>query len=76
MPTGLGWGGLFWVRAQPEADGEEAQSGCPLGVDMSGLGLGSEPEQGLRSLWEPMATLTRAAGQAEGEELGSGFLNA
>lgn len=57
--------GSCWLQAQPEADGEEAQSGHPPGVDMSELGPGSEPEQGLCSLWEHMATLARSAGQAE-----------
>lgn len=41
---------------------------------MSKLGLGSEPEQGLCSLWEHMATLASAAGQAEGGELASRLL--
>lgn len=38
-------------------------------------GLGCEPDQGLCSLWEHAATLARATGQAEGEELGSGLLD-
>lgn len=41
---------------------------------MSEPGLRSEPAQGLCSSWESMATLARAAGQAKGEELGSGLL--
>lgn len=67
--------GSCWLRVQPEADGEEAQSGYPPGVDTCELGLGCEPDQGLCSLWEHAATLARAAGQAEGEELGSGLLD-
>lgn len=65
-----------WLQAQPEADGEEAQSGRPPGVDTSEPGLGSEPVQGLRSLWEHVATLARAAGQAKGGKLESGLLEA
>lgn len=62
------------LQAQPGVDGEEARPGHPPGADMSEPGLGSEPVQGLRSLWEHMATLARAAGQPKGEELGSGLL--
>lgn len=68
--------GSCWLGAQPEADDEEAQSGHPPGVDTSEPGLGSEPEQGLCSSWEHVATLARAAGQAEDGELGSGLLEA
>lgn len=67
----MGWGGCFescWLQAQPEADGEEARSGHPLGVDMSELGLGFSQ---CREHVEHVASLARAAGQPKGEELGS-----
>lgn len=36
--------GSCWLQAQPEADGEEASSDHPPGVDISEVGQGSEAE--------------------------------
>ena len=78
MSTGSDGGGYYfescWLQAQSDVDSEKAQSGHPPGIDMGELRLGPEPVQGLRSLWEHMATLASTAGQAKGEELGSGLL--